>query len=112
MQSLEADGKAIVKRKPHRATGLPRGRPKVHPANFDEVILGALCRRMDRVTRRVVPRWNSLVEEFHIGRNTLAKAIKSLKSKGFVQNDVGYGRYGKGTARTVYLVNMDLIGTP
>ena len=92
------------KRRSHRATGRPRGRPRVLPENFDEVILSALRRRMDRVTRKVVPYWDSLVEEFHISRKTLAKAIRSLKAKGLIQNTVDYSIYGTDTSGTVYLI--------
>ena len=106
MEDLRMVKNYTVKRKPHRATGMPRGRPKVHPADFDRQIFDALCRRMDATTRKVIPHWNSLVKEFHIGRNTLAKAIKSLKDKGLITNAVDYSYYGTDTSGTVYLLNI------
>jgi hypothetical protein len=92
-------------RKPHRATGLPKGRPKVLPDNFDEYILAALCRKMDPRTRRVIPHWDALVAEFRIGRNTLGSAINSLKAKGLIASVSDFSVVGTGKNGTVYLVS-------
>lgn len=93
------------KKRPHRATGNPRGRPKVHPANFDEVVFASLRRRMDATTRMVVPYWRGLVEEFHIGRNTLAKAIRELKEKGFIEKVYDQSVTGTDNSGSIYLVH-------
>ena len=92
-------------RRPHRATGRPRGRPKVRPANFDEIILAALCRRMDPLTRKVIPHWRSLVEEFRMGKNTLGAAIRSLKSKGLIKSVTDFSVLGTNKLGTVYLID-------
>ena len=93
------------KKRPHRATGNPRGRPKVHPVNFDEVVLDALRRRMNTTTRMVVPYWRGLVEEFHIGRNTLAKAIRALKEKGLIKKVYDQSVVGTDNSGSIYLVH-------
>ena len=94
----------VAARRPHRATGRPRGRPRVHPENFDDVILEALRRRMDAATRTVVPYWRGLVNGFHIGRNTLAKAIRRLKERGAISKVYDRSVSGTDNFGTMYLV--------
>ncbi|MBR0196507.1 MAG: hypothetical protein IJQ34_00015 [Kiritimatiellae bacterium] len=91
--------------RPHRWTGRPKGRPKRLPDNFDEIIFDALKKRMDKSNNTVIPYWRGLIEEFHIGRNTLAKAIRSLKEKGYLKIVLDQSIAGTSNNGTVYAIN-------
>ena len=73
-------------KKPHRATGRPRGRPPKLPFDLDEQVMQALERRMDPVTRMVRPNWNGLARELHVSRSTISRVIASLRRSGLFES--------------------------
>ena len=73
-------------KKPHRATGAPRGRPPSLPFDLGEQILTALERRMDPATRTVRPDWKGLARELHVSRSTISREVASLKRSGFIES--------------------------
>lgn len=73
-------------KKPHRATGAPRGRPPTLPLDICTQMLAALERRMDPVTRTVRPDWKGLARELHVSRSTISRLAISLKSGGFIES--------------------------
>ena len=73
-------------KKPHRATGVPRGRPPSLPFDLGEQILAALERRMDPATRTVRPDWKGLARELHVSRSTISRVAASLKRSGFFES--------------------------
>ena len=73
-------------KKPHRATGAPRGRPPTLPFDIDDQMLTALERRMDPATRIVRPDWKGLARELHVSRSTISRVAASLKRSGFFES--------------------------
>ena len=73
-------------KKPHRATGAPRGRPPTLPFDLGDQILAALERRMDPATRIVRPDWKGLARELHVSRSTISRVVASLKRSGFFES--------------------------
>ena len=73
-------------KKPHRATGAPRGRPPTLPFDIDDQMLTALERRMDPATRIVRPDWKGLARELHVSRSTISRVVASLKRSGFFES--------------------------
>lgn len=76
----------LMVKKPHRATGAPRGRPPSLPFDLGEQILAALERRMDPATRTVRPDWKGLARELHVSRSTISREVPSLKRSGFIES--------------------------
>ena len=64
--------------KPHRATGNPRGRPRVLPIDLDMQILESLKRRVDPTTGLVKPDWMGLAREFNTSRATIGRLAERL----------------------------------
>ena len=73
-------------KKPHRATGAPRGRPPTLPFDIDDQMLTALERRMAPATRIVRPDWKGLARELHVSRSTISRVAASLKRSGFFES--------------------------
>ena len=89
-------------RKPHRATGMPRGRPQTLPADLDEQVLAALERRMDPATRMVKPNWLELARELHVSRSTISRVIASLRHSGAFESIIVPVRPGAKVSRVLY----------
>ena len=65
-------------RKPHRATGNPRGRPSKLPLDFENQILEAIRRRIDPKTGLAWPDWKGIAP---VERETGEKTKNSFHPK-------------------------------
>ena len=86
IQETRGERDLLMVKKPHRATGAPRGRPPSLPFDLGEQILAALERRMDPATRTVRPDWKGLARELHVSRSTISREVASLKRSGFIES--------------------------
>lgn len=75
-----------MEKKPHRATGNPRGRPSRLPFDFGERMLKALERRLDPETGLVKPNWKGLARELGVSRSTIARQMVGLRQSGLVES--------------------------
>lgn len=76
----------MEKKRPHRATGNPRGRPSRLPFDFEAQILNALRRRLDPVTGLVKPDWKGLARELGVSRSTIARQMVGLRDCGAIES--------------------------
>lgn len=76
----------MEKKRPHRATGNPRGRPSRLPFDFDMQIMNALRRRLDPKTGLVKPDWKWLARELGVSRSTIARQMVDLRNCGEVES--------------------------
>jgi len=70
----------------HRATGNPRGRPRVLPPNLRELILESLKRRRDPKTGLVKPGWRGMARELGVSCSTIARQMVWLRQYGVVES--------------------------
>jgi len=70
----------------HRATGNPRGRPRVLPSNLRELILESLKRRQDPETGLVKPGWKGMARELGVSCSTIARQMAGLRQCGAVES--------------------------
>ncbi len=76
----------MEKKRRHRATGNPRGRPSRLPFDLDMQILNALRRRLDPETGLVNPDWKGLARELGVSRSTIARQMVALRNCGDVES--------------------------
>lgn len=76
----------IIRKRPHRKTGNPRGRPPILPCDLDFQILAFYRKRVDPQTGLVKTSWRELAKELGVGRTTIAKNISMLKDLGYIKS--------------------------
>lgn len=76
----------IIRKRPHRRTGNPRGRPPILPCDLYYQILTFYRKRVDPQTGLVKTSWRELAKELGVGRTTIAKNISMLKDLGYIKS--------------------------
>ena len=79
-------------RKPHRATGNPRGRPPKLPFDFGKRIMENLRQRVDPKTGLVRPFTAHMARELGVSRSTVSRELRSLRQFGAFE--IVYERVG------------------
>lgn len=73
-------------RKPHRATGNPRGRPVSLPQDLDTKIYKLLKSRVDPTTGLIKPDWKGMARELGVSRSTIARQMVYVRQFGGIES--------------------------
>ncbi len=92
----------MVRSKPHRATGNPRGRPVSLPQDLDTKIYKLLKSRVDPTTGLIKPDWKGMARELGVSRSTIARQMVYVRQFGEIESVIVHPIPGKSNISRVY----------